>query len=269
MSYKKIILVATIVIMMSNLVVGADVADAANVDNVSIIPEQVLKNAEIIKVDLNDAYASTQFDDEMLLAEEHEQVLEVYTVSSDNSRSSSSSGSSKYYYNIGEYCPDYVTYNKYNLLSVVKKGDIIYEANGGFGITGHIAIVEGMFYRFNGTPYIRLIEAIDVGVVRSLLDDTRFDDKAVTVLRVSGATSEMIDDAVAFCKGELGSSYALDLAKDASSSETNWYCSELVWAAYYNQGINVEVSSLGEPGITPHDILNSSKTYTINVSKRA
>ena len=33
--------------------------------------------------------------------------------------------------------------------------------------------------------------------------------------------------------------------------------------------INVAVSSLGEPGITPRDILNSTKTYTITVSARA
>lgn len=177
----------------------------------------------------------------------------------------SSGSSNKYYYNIGEYCPDYVTYSKYNLLSVVKKGDIIYESEGGFSITGHIAIVEGIFYRFNGTPYIRLIEAIDVGVVRSLLDDTRYNDKGVTVLRVSGATSTIIDAAVSFCVGELGSSYSLDLRKDTSAAEKDWYCSELVWAAYYNQGIDVEVSALGEPGVTPHDILKSDMTYVVTV----
>lgn len=177
---------------------------------------------------------------------------------------SSSDNDPKYYYNTGTSCPSAATYSKYNLLSVVKKGDIIYEANGGFGITGHIAIVEGIYTRFNGTVYIRLIEAIDVGVVRSILDDTRVDDKAVTILRVSGATTTDINNAVSFCVGELGSSYNLDLAKDTSSTETDWYCSELVWAAYQNQGIDVEVSSLGEPGITPHDILNSSNTYSIS-----
>lgn len=181
--------------------------------------------------------------------------------------SSSSGGSDKWYYNIGTTLPSNATpdYSKYNLYNTVQKGDIIFEANGGFGITGHIAIVEGKYYNAaKNVNYIRIIEAIDVGVVRSCLDDTRVDDKAVTVLRVKGATSANIDAAVNFCIGELGSSYSLDFQKDTSSSETDWYCSELVWAAYKNQGIDIEVDGNGEPGITPRDIKNSAKTTTIN-----
>lgn len=81
-----------------------------------------------------------------------------------------------------------------------------------------------------------MIEAISNdygGVTRSILDDTRVDEKAVTILRVSGATSSNIKSAVNFCRGEVGSTYKLDVpAKDTSSDETDWYCSELVWAAY-------------------------------------
>ena len=113
---------------------------------------------------------------------------------------------------------EWIEYSKYNLLDVVKKGDIIFEANGGFGITGHVAIVEGIYSRGDGTNYIRLIEAIDVGVVRSILDDTRVDDKAVTILRVSSATATNISTAVSFCKGELGADYSLDFAKDVHPS---------------------------------------------------
>jgi len=117
-----------------------------------------------------------------------------------------------------------------------------------------------------------LIEALsnsEGGVTRSILDDTRVDDKAVTILRVSGATTSKINSAVAFCQGELGSSYKLDFAKDHSASETDWYCSELVWAAYYNQGINIEVGGLhGEPGVTPRDIRKCSLTYEVAYSRQ-
>lgn len=184
--------------------------------------------------------------------------------SASSSSSSSSSGGGKYYYNTGTSCPSSATYSRYRLLSTVKKGDIIFEANGGFGITGHIAIVEGIYTRSNGTKYIRLIEAIDVGVVRSILDDKRCDDKAVTVLRVKNATTSQINAAVSFCVGELGSKYMLDFQKDTSSSETDWYCSELVWAAYKNQGIDLEVSGINEPGITPRDIKRCNKVTTIS-----
>lgn len=99
------------------------------------------------------------------------------------------------------------------------------KTNGGFGITGHIAIVEGIFTRGNSTKYIRLVEAISIGVTRSILDDTRVDDKDVTILRVSGATSNNKTSAVKFCIGEIGSDYRVDFAKDTSSNETDWYCS--------------------------------------------
>ncbi len=187
-------------------------------------------------------------------------------------QSSSSSGGSSYYYNTGTSCPAQANYNRYNLLNVVQKGDVIFEANGGYGITGHIAIVEGIYSRNDGTgrKYIRLIEALsnsEGGVTRSILDDTRVDEKAVAILRVSGATSSKINGAVSFCQGELGSSYFLDFAKDHSASETDWYCSELVWAAYYNQGINIEVGGLhGEPGVTPRDIRKCKLTYEVAYS---
>ena len=178
---------------------------------------------------------------------------------------SSSSGSGTYYYNTGYDCPSRADYSRYKLVKNLQKGDIIYEANGGFGITGHIAIVEGFYRRSDGTSYVRVIEAISDGVVRSILDDKRCDDKAVTVLRVKNATSSQIDKAVSFCAGEVGSKYSLDFAKDTSSSETDWYCSELVWAAYKNQGIDLEVSGVNEPGITPRDIKrNTSKLNTIS-----
>lgn len=184
-----------------------------------------------------------------------------------SSKTRSSNGSDSWYYNIGTSLPSGITpvYNKYKLYDTVKKGDIIFESKGGFGITGHVAIVEGKYYNAaSGVSYIRVVEAINSGVVRSCVDDTRVDDKDVLLLRVNGATSSIINQAVSFCVGELGSSYSLDFQKDTSASQTDWYCSELVWAAYKNQGINIEVSGNGEPGITPRDIKNSSLTSIIS-----
>lgn len=183
-----------------------------------------------------------------------------------SSSSSSSNKSGGYYYNTGTSCPSKATYSKYKLLSNVKKGDIIFEAAGGFGITGHIAIVEGIYTRSGGGQYIRVIEAIDKGVVRSILDDTRIDERKGTVLRVKSASTTTINRAVSFCVGELGSKYNLDFAKDTSSAETDWYCSELVWAAYKNQGIDIEVGGINEPGITPRDIKRSNKVSTVSIN---
>lgn len=175
-----------------------------------------------------------------------------------------SNGSSAYYYNTGQICPSSAKYSKYNLINIVQKGDIVYEANGGFGITGHAAIVEGLFYDTTQRKwYVRLIEAIDVGVCRSILDDTRVDDKGVSIYRVNNASSTNKINAVSFCIGELGSSYSIDFAKDTSSSETDWYCSELVWAAYKNVGFDIETTgSINEPGVTPRDITVNGRGVT-------
>jgi hypothetical protein len=185
----------------------------------------------------------------------------------DSLRSSVSMAGEAWYYNIGTSLPQNAnpSYSKYNLLTTVQKGDIVFEANGGFGITAHVAIVEGLYYdNVKNVTYIRVIEAIADGVVRSCLDDTRVDDKEVSIYRVTSSTNAVRNNAVNFCIGELGSSYNLDFAKDTSSSETDWYCSELVWASYKNQNINIETTSLlNEPGITPRDIMRSSKVSSV------
>lgn len=170
--------------------------------------------------------------------------------------------SSKWYYNTGEKLPQKANYTKYNLLRIVEPGDIIYEREGGYGITGHIAIVEGIYYDTKYKQnYIRIIEAIKDGVCRSVLDDQRVDDKDVVILKVKGASKSNISGAIAFCKGQIGRKYFLDLEKNTSKNEKDWYCSELVWAAYYNEDIDIETTGkINEPGITPRDIKRSGKT---------
>lgn len=171
----------------------------------------------------------------------------------------------QYYYKTGLSCPKEATYSKYKLLERVRKGDIIYEALGAGGIAGHTAIVEGIYDRGDGTKYIRLIEAIgDGGVCRGILDDKRADAKAAYVLRVKGADQGTINRAVSFCEAQLGKAYRLDFKHNFDRHEAHWYCSEIVWAAYFLQGINIETTgSLNEQGITPRDIYRCDLTVTI------
>ncbi len=174
-------------------------------------------------------------------------------------------GSGKWYYNTGTTLPQMPKYTKYNLLNNLKAGDIVYEPKGGHGITGHTAIVEGTF-TYNGIRYIRVIEANDYGLVRSVLDDDRVDDKGSKILRVS-ASSNVIDSAVAFCVDQLGKDYSIDFAHDCSCDEEDWYCSELVWAAYILEGFDVETNSwwLNELGVTPRDIWRCSDLEEISI----
>lgn len=271
--FKKLVSVALSAVMVMGMSVTAFAAENQTSTDLQSAYNNTVKYAETNNIDLSMDYQEfiNSYNGSSVQAYE-QSYYSILAPQTANTRSSSGGGST-YYYNTGYSCPSQANYSKYNLLDVVKKGDVIYEANGGFGITGHIAIVDGIYTKKDGSKYIRLIEAISNdygGVTRSILDDTRVDEKAVTILRVSGATSSNIKSAVNFCRGEVGSTYKLDVpAKDTSSDETDWYCSELVWAAYKNQGIDIEVGGLhGEPGVTPHDIVNSSKTYTVSYSKK-
>lgn len=182
----------------------------------------------------------------------------------------------KWCYNAGTTVYRKPNYSKYNLLDTVKAGDIIHEAKGGSTITKHTAIVEGIYYntRFN-QYYIRLIEAIDYnssgngecdGVCRSILDDARFEKRDDYVLRVRGATNTIIQNAISFCTRQLGKDYdLLNHEKHSSSNSAEWYCSELVWAAYYNQGIDLDDN--GGNYVPPDDIKNSTKTNIVLVSE--
>jgi hypothetical protein len=175
-----------------------------------------------------------------------------------------SSGSNLWHYNTGTVLPHKADYSSYNLLSTVKKGDILFEASGGFGITAHVAIVEGIYYsEAQGQYYIRLIEAISNGISRSVLDDERFDDRQGTIYRVSGVGQSQIDKAVDFAVSQIGKNYMLDFKKDTSPYEKDWYCSELAWASYKNQGIDIEEDGFTEPGVTPRDLRDSDNTILI------
>lgn len=266
--FKKLVSMALTAVMVMGMSVTAF---ASETDNLQIAYNNVISHAAKNNIELDMTFEDFLSNYNGQSVNDYENSFyKVFSSPTAQPYSSSSSGSDKYYYNTKTSCPSSATYSKYDLLDVVQKGDIIYENNGGFGITGHIAIVEGIYSRGDDddTKYIRIIEAIDVGVVRSILDDTRVDDKAVTILRVSSATTSNKNSAVSFCVSQLGKNYNLDLAKDTSKDEKDWYCSELVWAAYKNQSIDIEVSGNGELGITPHDIRDSSKTSTIAYSEK-
>ena len=159
-----------------------------------------------------------------------------------------------------------INYAQYNLLETVKKGDILYEATGGFGITGHIAIVEGIFYsEVYNQYYIRLIEAVSNGVIQSIWTPTRFIEKETTILRLKDYDEVIVDAAIEFALGQLGKSYSLAAWKNSSESNSDWYCSELVWAAYYHQNVLLDIDDNNHLGsiVFPNEIKESNELVEI------
>ena len=178
-------------------------------------------------------------------------------------------GGSAYYYNTGLNLPGQATFGRYLLLPNIRKGDILHEEAGFFGLTGHSGIVEGKFFCTSRRIFFpRIIESIDAGVVRSIIDDRRIDDRDGIILRVSSATTTQIHNAVQFAVSQLGKPYPTitfwNLAgRNPAANSTTWYCSELVWAAFFHQNINIDGNTSGT--VWPRSIRDHSSTATISI----
>ena len=184
----------------------------------------------------------------------------------------SSSGSNAWYYNTGVGLPQVAYYECTRMLSVLKRGDIMYENDGVTnGLVGHIGLVEGKYYsNARHCYYIRLVEAISPGVCRSVIDDERWSVKGSRFFRPTSYNSTIAENAVTNALSQLGKAWAIHAMVNGSSSAGTWYCSELVWWSYYCAGVNFFNSSVAYPYSTtliyPTWFTNSSNLREISVN---
>lgn len=194
------------------------------------------------------------------------QCIDEYYAECDEPVDDTKAAGQAWYFNTGVSLPRQATYTKYNLLSLVQKGDILYETKGGFApITGHASLVEGVFWSTAQSQfYIRVIEAISPGgVCRGVFDETRLADKKAIIVRLKSGSNRLINSASIFASSQLGKSYMIpDVFRRVSASSAGWYCSELVWASYYNSGVNLDDSN-GTGIIFPKQLYVSQKTYAV------
>ncbi|MDR3128398.1 MAG: hypothetical protein LBT99_03640 [Bifidobacteriaceae bacterium] len=178
----------------------------------------------------------------------------------------------RWYDDTGTTLPRVPNYSKYNLLNIVQPGDVIYEADTFFGLTGHVSTIEGIFYDSTlNRDYIRLVETHNrfmvrgYGVVRGVLDDQRVDDRGITIYRVNNATQAQRQAAAVWPIAQLGKPYTFNFFYYTSSpNNADWYCSELVWASWLNQGINIRNNGwlAISAAITPRDVSSYSQAVT-------
>ncbi len=180
----------------------------------------------------------------------------------DNDSAALSSGGSSWYYNTGTSLPQSASYASYGFLSLPIVGDIIIEQDTITGWSGHAAMVEGRFWSSTYSQYyVRLIESVQAGVCRGVISDTRISDKDSRLYRVTSATALQRAAALTFVRNQLGEGWSLKAGKTNDTNAIIWYCSELVWAAYYNQGFDLSGGTSGV--ITPYALESSSLLTTI------
>lgn len=171
----------------------------------------------------------------------NDEIIESEINSSDDASvcSSSSSGDGYYWENTGESLPRSIDYGNGELLNYLKRGDIVFE---GMSTTNHSAIVEGIYYdSVYNQYYVRVIESVkNGGVCRGILTPDRMEVKQGEVYRITDATNSEIEGAFDFIYNQLGESYEIAVYKNPSDSNVDWYCSELIWAAFYHQGIYLD-----------------------------
>ena len=95
--------------------------------------------------------------------------------------------------------------------------------------------------------FVETIEAFAGGVRFGFLDDDRVLQCGTKVLRVAGASETARRNAVEFCMDQYDEAYDLDLFETnynvPGNGRSRWYCTQLVFAAYYHQNIDLTYRS--------------------------
>lgn len=119
-------------------------------------------------------------------------------------------------------------------------GDIVVDTLGAGGL-GHTAFITKTNQPSYYGNYLQTIEAVASGVKYGFLDDNRIIDFGVTIYRVYRAAElGVTTNARTFLESHLGNTYSTDFScTHIDSNRTSWYCSELIYAAYYNSGMDI------------------------------
>ena len=139
----------------------------------------------------------------------------------------------------------------------IQPGDILLARSD--GVLGNVLTLMGDFWIHCGI-YVgdgEVVEALSDGVAEDSITNWDYPNKTcVEVRRVSGVDATEIDKIVNFCLSQLGKPYNLDFVSESyDPNAISWYCSELVWAAYMQVGINID-STPDSLVVSPQDINN-------------
>lgn len=164
-----------------------------------------------------------------------------------------------------------IKYDKFDLQNVVNDGDIIYESATIINDIGHTAFVynNNKQCESTSTNYIQTIEAVSSGVKFGFLDDTRMLSFGVVILRCTDDI-DYINSAKYFMYHQLNKPYSYPLQSgriNLDINSTEWYCSELINAAYHYAYMYFYIYSTSG-WINPIDIYNdfANNNWFVTVS---
>jgi uncharacterized protein YycO len=141
-------------------------------------------------------------------------------------------------------------------------GDIIVNLvidSGSVGFAGHAAIVSN--------DYSKTVESYAKNWSPKKIDGVQYYTnnwnlkKGTLLVRPVGASMSQYKKAASYAASQVGKPYNWDFLNKTTTQK--YYCSQLVWRAWLNAGINCETGSIPNGIIAPADLVNSSNTYIV------
>ena len=158
----------------------------------------------------------------------------------------------------------------------LRVGDIVWDTISSveqdpINIVTHMALISNTCKRgytednYGNRKYFNFVETIEAfssGVRFGFLDDDRILECGTVVLRVGLYMQNVRDSAVNFMLHQYGEPYDLDLTNNypvPDSSRNKWFCTQLVFAAYYNAGLDITevISDSFDPVVDDNGIIRT------------
>lgn len=141
-------------------------------------------------------------------------------------------------------------------------GDIIVSLiadSGSVGFAGHAAIVAGNDWQ-TIESYAKEWSPINKNGVQRYTNN--WGSKSGTLLyRPKGAVPSQYKTAASYAERQVGKPYNWQFWEKKATHK--FYCSQLVWMAWLEAGIDTEVGSIPNAIIAPADLANSTNTYLV------
>ncbi len=141
-------------------------------------------------------------------------------------------------------------------------GDILVSLiidSGSVGFAGHAAIVSNDSNK-TVESYTESFSPINKDGVQYYDNNWGNQSKALLV-RPNNATTSQYSKAADYAESQVGKPYNWNFFD--KDTEEKFYCSQLVWKAWLDAGINCEPGSIPNGIIAPADLVNSKNTYIV------